>query len=168
MAPLWVAKKPVCVVAVLVTILSFAAGPAHAQGPFTGLAGGWSGSGSVTLKSGTRESLRCRAKYDVENAGNSVKMNLRCASDSYRFDLKGTVVHERGALGGTWSEETRQVSGSVSGSASPDSVQARISGPNFVATIQIDMRGKRSQAVNINSDGQALSRVALTLTRAGG
>jgi hypothetical protein len=140
----------------------------HAQGgPFEGLSGSWRGSGAVTLKNGTQERLSCRATYDVENAGNTVRMNLRCASESYKFDLKSSVVSQRGAIGGTWSEDTYRVSGSVSGTASPDSVQARISGPTFAAGMTIRTSGRKTQSVTITTDGQALTRIALTMSRAG-
>jgi hypothetical protein len=138
------------------------------SGPFDGLAGSWSGSGSVTLSSGAQEALRCRATYDVENAGHTVKMRLRCASDSYKFELNGNVVSEGGRLGGTWSEDTRQVSGSVSGKATSENVDARISGPTFGARIVVTTRSKRNQSVTISSDGQYFQRVAITMNRAGG
>ena len=40
---------------------------AHAQagGPFAGMAGNWSGGGTVTLDDGSRERIRCRATYQV-------------------------------------------------------------------------------------------------------
>jgi len=44
--------------------------PGHAQqGPFAGLSGAWSGGGYLTLASGQRERLRCRANYHVDENG---------------------------------------------------------------------------------------------------
>src|SRR5258705_9723233 len=69
--------------------------PSHAQqGPFAALSGGWSGGGSITLASGQRERLRCRANYNVGENGTRLQQSLRCASDSYRFDVNGNIRSE--------------------------------------------------------------------------
>jgi hypothetical protein len=171
MKPSWSTPGRVAPIAALVVgALLFVPAAAPAQrgaGPFEGLDGSWSGGGTVTLSSGAREPLRCRATYNVENAGNAMKMRLRCASDSYRFDLTGTVANNGGALGGSWSEDTRRVSGSVSGRATPDRVDARITGPTFQAGITVAMSGRRSQSVTISSDGSLFRNVAITMSRGG-
>jgi len=62
--------------------------PSYAQsGPFTGMAGNWSGGGTVTLDDGSTEKIRCRATYAVGAGGNGLNQRLLCASDSYKFDL---------------------------------------------------------------------------------
>src|SRR5262249_47777344 len=67
----------------------------HAQsGPFAGLAGNWSGGGTVTLDDGSRERLRCRASYQV--AGPNMTMALTCASDAYKFNLGANVPDQGG------------------------------------------------------------------------
>ena len=61
-------------------------GLGHAQsGPFAGMAGNWSGGGTITLDDGSRERIRCRASYQV--AGPNMTMTLTCASDAYKFNL---------------------------------------------------------------------------------
>src|SRR5437899_12594086 len=86
----------------------------HAQsGPFAGMAGNWSGGGTVTLDDGSRERLRCRPTYAVGLGGNGLNQSLLCASDSYKFDLRSSVVAERGALSGTWSESSRNINGNL-------------------------------------------------------
>src|SRR5438874_11293629 len=77
------------------------------SGPFTGMAGNWSGGGTVTLDDGSTERIRCRATYAVGAGGNGLNQNLLCASDSYKFDLRSNVIAEGGALSGTWSETGR-------------------------------------------------------------
>src|SRR3569832_2895241 len=57
-------------------------GHAQAGGPFAGMAGVWSGGGTVTLDDGSTERIRCRASYRV--AGPSMDMTLTCASDAYK------------------------------------------------------------------------------------
>ena len=98
---------------------SFASSTSHAQsGPFTGMAGNWSGGGTVTLDDGSTERIRCRATYAVGAGGNGLNQTLTCASDSYRFNLASNVVAEGGSLRGTWSESTRNVSGNLEGRGS--------------------------------------------------
>src|SRR4051812_9506534 len=71
----------------------------HAQsgGPFAGMAGVWSGGGTVTLDDGSSERIRCRATYAVGNGGNGLNQSLTCASDSYRFNLSSNVVASGGS-----------------------------------------------------------------------
>src|SRR5215207_10692389 len=77
------------------------ASPGHAQsGPFAGLAGSWSGSGTIGTSNGERDRIRCRASYAVNSGGNSLRQSLRCASDSYRFDLGTDVSHAGGDIHG--------------------------------------------------------------------
>ncbi len=59
------------------------------SGPFAGMAGNWSGGGTVTLDDGSSERLRCRATYAVGAGGTGLNLSLTCASDSYRFILSG-------------------------------------------------------------------------------
>src|SRR4051794_9101317 len=69
----------------------------HAQsGPFAGMAGVWSGGGTVTLDDGSTERIRCRATYAVGSGGNGLNQSLTCASDSYRFNLASNVVASGG------------------------------------------------------------------------
>src|SRR3979411_1516583 len=98
--------------AIFVVALLHAA-PSHAQqGPFAGLSGAWSGGGFLKSASGQRERLRCRANYDVSEKGAGLRRRRRGASDSYGFDVNANIVSEGGALSGSWTETSRNVSGS--------------------------------------------------------
>ena len=145
--------------------LALAAPPVHAQraGPFTGLTGTWSGGGIITLGSGANERIRCRASYDGRG-GTHLLLNLRCASDSYNFDLRGDVRDQGGTITGVWSEASRGVNGSVSGHASPGHVQAQVSGPTFSASLSMSTQGNR-QSVTIRSQGTDVQQVSITLRR---
>src|SRR3977135_3631011 len=85
--------------------------------PFAGMAGVWSGNGTITLDSGASERIRCRATYAVSRDGNGLNQTLVCASDSYKFDLKSDVIANNGSLSGTWSEASRNVTGTLEGCA---------------------------------------------------
>jgi len=147
------------------------ASPAVAQraataddGPFAGLAGSWQGNGTIALGNGNNERIRCRATYRVASDGNSLQQNLRCASDSYRFDLTSAVVYQGGSLSGTWTESTRNLAGTVSGSAATGQVQARVSSPVFTADLSVSTRGNR-QAVTISSSSSELRGVSINMRR---
>jgi hypothetical protein len=100
----------------------------------------------------------------VGENGTRLQQSLRCASDSYRFDVNSNIVSEGGALTGSWSETSRNVSGSVSGRASGSQIQARIDGAGFSANLMVNTRGDR-QSVTIESPGHEVTEVSVTLTR---
>jgi hypothetical protein len=82
--------------AALGLVLSFAPGPGHAE-IFSHLAGSWAGSGTISFNSGTRERIRCRAQYAPGDGGTSLRLELRCASDSYKFELQSNLTSSAGA-----------------------------------------------------------------------
>ncbi|KAB1078942.1 hypothetical protein [Methylobacterium soli] len=135
-----------------------------AEAPFAGLAGTWSGSGTVSLSGGGRERIRCRSTHQVGGNGNAVQSNLRCASDSYQFQLASRISYGAGAITGTWSETTRGVSGTLSGHADVGQLAARASAPGFVADLSLSTRGRR-QVVTIRSEGTDLAGASVTLNR---
>ena len=144
--------------------LSLGASPSSAQGagPFAGLAGSWSGGGTVSLSSGASERIRCRATYT--GGGAALQMNLRCASSSYNFNLTSNVQASGNAISGSWTETSRGASGSVSGSVTAGQIQARVSGPTFTANLAVSTRGT-SQSIVIRSAGTELTGVNISLTR---
>jgi hypothetical protein len=146
--------------------LAFAAiGPAHGQPlrPFSALAGAWSGNGRITLDDGLTERLRCRANYAVGGEGASLQQSLRCAGDSYKFELQSNVAANGGTLSGTWSESTRGVSGSLEGRVSAGRFDVLVSSPTFTAKLTLTASGNR-QSVSISSGGQ-IRNVAISLAR---
>ena len=126
----------------------------HAQsGPFAGMAGVWSGGGSVTLDDGSSERIRCRATYAVSRDGSGLNQSLTCASDSYRFNLASNVVASGGSLSGTWSESSRGITGSLEGRGANGNFQVVASAPGFTANITLTTRGNR-QSVVIRAESQ--------------
>lgn len=134
----------------------------HAQsGPFAGLGGTWSGNGTVELSDGTTERIRCRADYKVNDTGLNLKQSLRCASDSYKFDLKTNVIAERGSLSGTWSESSRGVNGNIEGRGSNGNFQVVASAPGFTASISLTTRGNRQSVVIKSENGFRSATISL-------
>ena len=120
----------------------------HAQsGPFAGLAGVWSGGGTVTLDDGSTERIRCRATYAVGAGGNGLQQTLTCASDSYKFNLTSNVVAQGSAVSGTWSETSRNINGSLEGRSGGGVFQVVASAPAFTANITLTTRGTKQSVV---------------------
>jgi hypothetical protein len=138
--------------AVAFFLAAISTSPSHAQsGPFAGMAGTWSGGGTVTLDDGSRERIRCRASYHV--AGASMTMSLTCASDAYKFNLQANVVAEGSAVSGTWSETSRNISGALQGRGGGGNFQVTASTAGFNASIGLRTAGNK-QSVTIAADSQ--------------
>jgi hypothetical protein len=136
--------------------------PAHAQsGPFAGMAGNWAGGGTVTLDDGSKERLRCRASYAV--AGPGMTMTLTCASDAYKFQLSANVVDQGGAVTGTWSEASRNISGTLQGRGGGGSFQVVASTAGFNANISLRTAGNK-QSISMAADSQ-FRGAAIALSR---
>jgi hypothetical protein len=156
--------------AVAVTLL-LTGSPGHTQssaqaaaGPFVEFEGSWSGAGTISLSNGTNERIRCRASYQVTEAGRLLSQDLRCASDSYKFELQTTVAHEGGAISGSWNETTRSVVGTISGRISGGTIRAVATAPAVSANLAVETKGNQ-QSVTIRSPGSEVSEVSITLRR---
>lgn len=140
------------------------AGAAQAEpAPFASYAGSWTGNGTITIAEGGTERIRCRGTYTVAGGGNNLHQVLRCASDSYRFELTSDVTARGTGLSGSWSEASRNVAGTIEGSIVNGQVNALVTANAFAATFNMSMRGNR-QSVVISSKGE-LRGVNITLAR---
>jgi hypothetical protein len=137
---------------------------ALAAGPFERLAGSWSGNGTIAMNDGHNERIRCRAVYEVVPSGIILHQNLRCASDSYKFEVRSSIQADGSSLTGTWSELTRQVTGNVSGTIQGDQISTSVSGTGFSASLNLTTRGN-SQAVSIAPSGTDIRSVQIDLKR---
>lgn len=142
--------------------MSLSGSPSRAEGPFDNMRGSWTGNGVITMSSGANERIRCRASY--QPSGTTVKMSLRCASDSYKFELASELISTGGKLSGSWSEVTRQVEGNVTGTATPGNIQATAMSPLFSAFLSLKTAGTNQQ-VQIQSPGSEISNVSIALKR---
>ena len=138
-----------------------------ASGPFTALAGSWSGTGSIQPGNGTTERIRCNANYRPRgSSGHDVDVELRCASDSYNFDLNGQFSADAGDhISGQWTERTRNIGGSAIGTARGDQIMVHVESGGFAANLSLVTRGRR-QNVTIDSPGGGQPvKAAITLSR---
>jgi hypothetical protein len=135
--------------------------------PFSGLEGSWTGEGTLTASDGHTERLRCRAKYYVSPSGLNLDQQLRCASDSYRFDVNSGLVRDAsGGISGTWTETSRNATGSVRARPEGDAIVARVVGSSFTANMTVSTRGD-SQSVEIVPTGADIKSVTIDMHRDG-
>lgn len=162
--------RPVLAACLLLAFLLPASG-SQAQSvssPLANLAGSWSGEGTITLASGERESIRCRGSYSVAGDGNSVKQDLRCASDSYKFDVDSEFSYnaDAGTISGTWQEKSYKNGGVLSGTARAGSIEATVDGNNFKTRVVVGTNGSE-QSVSIRPEGTDVSEVTVRMRRSG-
>ena len=117
----------------------------------------------LTRSDGGQERLQCRANY--EPVQNNLRLNIRCASASYSFDLASDVAYNSGAISGQWSETSRNANGTISGQASGDRIEAQARSDLFSASLSVTTRGNK-QSVAIRPQGGAeVSEVSITMQR---
>jgi len=143
-------------------LLSVSAG--HAQsGPLSVFSGVWSGNGTVALSDGSTERIRCRATYAVDGSGRALQQTLRCASDSYKFDLSSNVQSQGNRVSGSWSEASRNVVGSLQGTAGGGQIHVAVETVGFSANLTLRTNGSK-QTVQISSNGD-IKVVSITMAK---
>jgi hypothetical protein len=148
-------RSAVCVLqgaafALALSVLAYGGAGAQGIAPLLKLAGQWAGSGTIEFSDGSHEAIRCQASYDVLEEQRNLQLRIHCASESYSFDLRGTAKDTGGTITGSWSEATRNVSGSISGRAHDDRFEVLAKSPSFTATLTLVTRGDR-QSIDIKS-----------------
>jgi hypothetical protein len=148
--------------AVLITILATA--PAWAQQSFDNVAGSWSGRGSMKPADGPRERVRCKADYVVKNSGQSVKLNLHCASDAYKMELSANIDQNGTALSGNWFESQYRQGGKISGQNVNGLIEAKAESETIVALLTVRTKANRQSFV-LEAPGAWVSQVSIDLVR---
>lgn len=157
-----------CCLIVLVSAFDSLLPPAAATtGPFADFTGSWSGTGTLRPSEGAAERIRCNANYRQRGSSQrEIDLQLRCASDSYKFDLTGEfTADEQNKIAGRWTERTRSVGGTAIGNAQGDRLQLHIESAGFAATLVMVTRSRR-QSVTIDSHGGGqVVKASITLSR---
>ena len=145
-------SRRLLIAAAVLFVAGIAASEGKAQsGPFAPMAGSWSGGGTVSLEDGSTERIRCRAKYAP--IGPTMEMSLTCASDAYKFNLSANVQSAGNAITGSWSEASRNISGSLQGRGGGGNFEVVASAAGFNANIALRTSGNR-QTVTMRADSQ--------------
>lgn len=144
-------------------VLAGPSGGARAEGPFPRLAGSWSGNGTVHLEQGKSEQISCRAYYNAKSAGADLALAIRCASSSYKIEMRATLSQQNGQVTGQWEERTFNAAGAVSGRATDSSLNLAISGA--VSGSMSVTSSEASQRIEIKTVGTGLAGVTISLAR---
>jgi hypothetical protein len=160
----WNRKIIHCILQCSLSMTVLAAAPARAEQSFDSVAGSWSGGGSMKPSDGPRERVRCKVDYTVKNAGQSVKMNVRCASDAYKMDLSANIDENGTALSGNWFEGQYRQGGKVSGQNVNGLIEAKVEGDTITALLTVHTKGNHQTFV-MEAPGMWVSQVSIDLVR---
>ena len=137
---------------------------ADTPSPFDRLAGRWVGEGRLGMREGQTETVKCRATYFVEDGGDQLRQNVRCASSSGSIEITSSVAHAAGALTGSWRELTRNMGGELSGSVNANGFKVAVKGSDLSANMDIIVKGAR-QIIEIQFNSSALIGLTLVLSK---
>jgi len=140
--------------------------PASAQevSPFEKLAGRWLGEGRLGIRDGKTEAVKCRVTYFVTDQARQVRQTIRCATESGSVEVQSFVTHAAGALTGTWKELSREWSGELAGSVTPNGFRVAIKGSELNANMEIIVKENR-QIIEIQFMHGSLIGLTLVLNR---
>ena len=140
--------------------------PIHSQsgGIFAGLGGNWSGTGTIFVADGGSENIRCRATYTVGADDMTLQQNLRCASDSYKFELTTDIKSNGSNVTGYWSESTRNINGTLDGSGSNGQFNVLVTANGFAAELSLAVAGGK-QTINMTSKNTDLRGLKISLSK---
>ena len=96
--------------------------------------------------------LEGRAPLDEQN---KLQLNIHCASESYKFDLRASATYAGSAITGSWSESTRNAAGTMSGKVEGAGFQVVAKGPTFTANLSLMTRGDKQSVTIKSQDAQA-------------
>ena len=164
----WTAFSAAAVVAGFLSLTAFPLVLAWAAaGPFDGFAGSWTGNGTMRPGDGATERIRCNATYRPRGStAHEVELQLRCASDSYNFDLSGEfTADEKNQITGRWTERSRGVGGTAVGNAQGERLQIHVETSGFASDLVLVTHSRR-QSVTIDSQGGGqIIKATISLTR---
>jgi hypothetical protein len=86
---------------------------------------------------------------------NNLQLNIRCASDSYSFDMRASATLASNAVSGSWSESSRNVAGKISGTADGDLIDVVANGPAFSASLALNTNGDLQSVVIKSKEANA-------------
>ncbi len=129
-----------------------------------GLAGVWTGIGSMKPIDGPRERIRCRTKYTVKKPHRSLDLELSCASEAYKLNLQANIEQNGEELSGNWFEREYRQAGNIVGKTKGGDVDARIEGNTVAAFVTIHTRADR-QNFSMDAPGAWVSQVAINMNR---
>lgn len=134
------------------------------ESPFQRLSGAWSGSGQVRLEQGASEQIGCKAYYTPRSDGSDLSLSIRCASTSYKIEMRAKLSNQAGHVTGQWEERTFNAAGAVNGRMNGSKLDLAVSGP-VAGTMSVTL-GEGRHRIDLRTTGTGLSGVSINFQRA--
>jgi len=132
--------------------------------PFKGLPGRWVGEGRIGVKDSKPESVKCRATYFVNDKGDELRQNIRCASAGGKVEVKSNVIANGGKLTGTWNELVYNLGGEMTGEVTERGFRIVVRGGDMRANMDVIVMGDR-QIVEIQFFNSSIRGLTLILKK---
>ena len=127
------------------------------------LLGTWSGNGRIVLQADKAERIKCNAYNRRE--GSELRLVVRCASPSYKIEIRSRLQRKGSELFGQWEERTYNAEGTATGRITSSTLSLRISGGGFDGQMNVSYTSKR-QKIRITTQGIDMKSVDMNLSRA--
>lgn len=144
--------------------LTLAAPISAADTVFGSFNGNWTGTGQIRLDNGASERIKCNAYYTPKEAGAALGLAIRCASASYKIELRSQLKAQGGKISGSWEERNFNAAGDVTGQATGSKMSLSVAGGGMTGTMNVSASGE-TQSVTITTQGTGLKSVNISLSR---
>jgi len=138
--------------------------PVNKSAPFKALPGRWVGEGRIGVKDGKPESVKCRATYFVNDKGDELRQNIRCASAGGKVEVKSNVIAKGGTLSGTWNELVYNLGGEMTGEVTERGFRIAVRGGGMTANMDVIVMNGR-QLVEIQFFNSSIRGLTLILKK---
>lgn len=139
-------------------------GPVQKAAPFKELPGRWVGEGRIGMREGKVESVKCRATYFVNDAGDELNQNIRCASAGGKVEVKSNVVAKDGKVSGRWNELVYNLGGDFTGEVTQRGFRIVVRGGDLTANMDVIVMADK-QMVEIQFFNSSLRGLTLILEK---
>jgi hypothetical protein len=126
------------------------------------LIGAWKGQGTAVFEGNRSERINCRAYYT--GGGEQLNIAVRCASTSYKIEIRSKLEKNGAQLSGTWEERTFNASGATTGTINEERMRLAVEGGGLQASMTVNYGGDNQQ-VRIRTRGVQLQSVSIVLAR---
>jgi hypothetical protein len=130
--------------------------------PFEVLLGSWSGSGTVKFTDGGREQIKCNAVWELPDSSTATA-RVTCVGRPHKGTIQSTVRYHDGLIGGSWSETTREVEGTLSGRIDGNRILLTVS-RLFPATVTIITSADQHSGL-LQAQGTKVESISVIFTR---
>ena len=130
-----------------------------------GLAGRWTGQGTMTPASGPAEPFKCVITYFPNGDGSQVKQNLRCKGAQSKFDAATDLEIQGANVTGKWEDKVYWLNGTVSGTTKDGGFDLLLAGQFFQAKLIVVSSPCEQSVKVVPEDTSGMKEMAAVLKR---